>query len=70
LVRKKRNSKPPRNPHVVGSAHPGSKLNEKQVIEIRALYGQGKTQQELANEYGVARQSISKIINRVRFKHV
>jgi hypothetical protein len=70
MISKRRNSKPPRNPHVIGSVHPGSKLNEMQVVEIRALYAQGKTQKELADVYGVARQSISKIINRVRFKHV
>lgn len=70
MMRKQRNSLPPRNPHIVGSAHPGAKLNEKQVEDIRALYLRGYTQQQLADQYGVVRQSISKIVNRKRFKHV
>lgn len=70
MVRKKRNSKPPRNPHVIGSVHPLAKLNEEQVIEIRRLYLQGIGQKELGETYGVARQTISKIVNRQRFKHV
>lgn len=70
MLRKRRNSPPPRNKHVVGSVHPGAKLTEQQVLEIRSLYDQGKTQQELADKYGVVRQSISKIVRRVRFKHV
>lgn len=70
MVKKKRNSKPPRNPHIVGSAHPGAKLTEDQVLEIRDLYRKGITQKILAEQYGVARQSISKIVNNKRFKHV
>lgn len=70
MVRKKRNSKPPRNPHVVGSIHPLAKLNESQVVEIRRLYASGKTQQSLAEIYGVVRQTISKVINNKRFAHV
>lgn len=67
---KGRSSKPPRNPHVVGSVHPGAKLNEDQVVEIRLLYSRGFTQQVLAEQFGVARQTISKIVNHKRFKHV
>ena len=70
MINKKRNSPPPRNPHVVGSVHPLAKLNEEQVVEIRSLYDRGWTQQVLANKYGVARQTISKIVNHKRFKHV
>lgn len=71
MVKKKRNSPPPRNPHVVGSAHPGAKLTEQQVLLIRNTYAKGfGTQQELADCYGVARQTISKIVNNKRFKHV
>jgi hypothetical protein len=70
MVRKKRNSKPPRNPHVVGSIHPFAKLNESQVVEIRRLYVSGNTQQFLAEIYGVARQTISKVVNNKRFAHV
>jgi len=70
MVAKGRNSPPPRNPHVVGSVHPLAKMNEQQVVEIRKLYAQGWTQQSLAVKYGVARQTISKVVNNKRFKHV
>jgi hypothetical protein len=70
MIRKGRNSLPPRNPHVVGSVHPGAKVNEDQVIEMRELYRKGWTQQALSVKYGVVRQTISKIVNNKRFKHV
>jgi DNA-binding transcriptional regulator LsrR (DeoR family) len=71
MVKKKRNSAPPRNPHVVGSKHPLSKLSEEQVLVIRKAYQElGWTQQEIATRYGVARQTISKVVNGKRFKHV
>lgn len=70
MMRKQRNSLPPRNPHIVGSAHPGAKLNEEQVQEIRNQYRHGVTQKEIAIQYGVARQTISKVVNHKRFKHV
>jgi plasmid maintenance system antidote protein VapI len=69
MVKKGRNSKPPRNPHVVGSAHPGSKLTEKQASEIRLMYSHGAKQKELANQYGVVHQTISKIVNNKRYKN-
>lgn len=70
MMRKGRNSLPPRNPHVVGSVHPCAKLNEDQVVEMKKLYAQGWTQKELASKYGVVRQTISKVVNNKRFKHV
>jgi DNA-binding CsgD family transcriptional regulator len=70
MVKKKRNSKPPRNPHVVGSVHPLSKLHDSQAVEIRCLYADGKTQQNIAEIFGVARQTISKIVNNKRYAHV
>ena len=70
MVAKGRNSMPPRNPHVVGSVHPFAKLKEDQVVEIRSLYAKGWTQQSLAVKYGVVRQTISKVVNNKRFKHV
>jgi hypothetical protein len=69
MVRKGRNSPPPRNPHVVGSMHPASKLTEKQVVEIRLMYLYGSTQKEISDKYGVARQTISKIVNHKRYKN-
>jgi len=70
MIKKKRNSPPPRNPHVVGSVHPLAKLSEDQVLVIRALYKQGVKQQALAEIFGVARQTISKVVNHKRFNHV
>ncbi len=71
MVKKKRNSKPPRNLHVIGSKHPLSKLTEEQVKVIRDTYKKlGCTQDELAKCYGVARQTISKVVNGKRFTHV
>lgn len=70
MIRKKRNSLPPRNPHVVGSVHPLAKLHESQIPEIKDLYSKGWSQPRLGKMYGVARQTISKIVNGKRFKHV
>lgn len=70
MIRKGRNSPPPRNPHVVGSVHPLAKVNEDQVIEMRELYRKGWKQKSLSEKYGIARQTVSKIINNKRFKHV
>jgi hypothetical protein len=70
MWRKGRGSLPPKNPHVVGSVHPGAKLSEDEVSEIRSLYSKGYTQQSLAEMYGVARQTISRYINYQRYKHV
>ena len=70
MISKGRNSPPPRNPHVVGSVHPGSKLTEEQVIQIREAYRRGAKQKDLAQQYEVAHQTISKVVNNRRFKHV
>lgn len=69
MIRKGRNSKPPRNPHVVGSVHPGAKLHESDIPEIRKLYSEGCTQKQIADKYGVVHQTISKILLGKRFKH-
>lgn len=69
MIRKGRNSPPPRNPHVVGSVHPGAKLTEDQVREMKMLRAQGWKQKELAMRYGVAHQTISKVLAGKRFKH-
>jgi hypothetical protein len=69
MVKKGRNSKPPRNPHVVGSAHPSSKLAEWQVVEIRLMHERGVKQKDIAAQYGVVHQTISKIVNNKRYKN-
>ena len=70
MISKGRNSPPPRNRHVVGSVHPGSKLTEDQVVHIREAYSRGVKQKDLAQQYGVVHQTISKVVNNRRFKHV
>ena len=69
MVKKGRDSKPPRNSHVVGSAHPGSKLTEEQVVEIRLMHVHGIKQKDIAAQYGMAHQTISKIVNNKRYKN-
>lgn len=54
-----------------GCAHPGSKLTEAEVYEIRArAAGGGVTQTALAAEYGVAQPVISQIILRKTWRHI
>lgn len=54
-----------------GSTHPFAKLTEKQVTEMRQLYDSGKlTQTQLALRYKVKRNTVSMIVNRVRWKHL
>lgn len=53
-----------------GSEKPLSKLNEEDVRNIRKEYEDGCLQIELAERYGVARQTISSIVNRKAWTHV
>lgn len=47
------------------------KLNADQVREIRALAAQGGiTHKEIGRRFGVARNTVSQIVNRVNWKHV
>lgn len=52
-----------------GEKNSGSKLTEKQVLEIRAI-GKSKTLTEIAEMYNVGYKCISKILNRKRWKHI
>jgi hypothetical protein len=69
MMSKGRGSKPPRNPHVVGSSHPLSKLTEEQASQIRMLYSTGALQKEIAKVFGIARQTVSKVVNHKRYKN-
>lgn len=54
-----------------GEAHGGSKLSDAKVLEIRRIWGEGKTKQrELAALYGVDQQVIWSVVNRRTWKHV
>lgn len=52
-----------------GDIHGGSKLTEKQVLEIRKI-GKSKTQKELGDIYGVSFGTISDILRRRSWKHI
>ncbi len=47
-----------------GEKSPGSKLTEKQVLEIRALCIEGVLQREIAIRFGIARRTVSMIFTR------
>lgn len=53
-----------------GSAHPYSKLNEEQVVEIREMLAQGRTGSEIARSYGVNKTVVSGIKLGKTWKHV
>lgn len=60
-----------RKASVKGSRNPCSKLTEQQVRNIRLAYASGNyTHSQIANEYGVARQTIGDIVNRRDWKWV
>lgn len=57
--------------HTRGSKNPGSKLTEKEVLEIRSKYaGEKGNQLVLASEYNVSHKTISSIINRTTWKYI
>lgn len=54
-----------------GEINPASKLTADQVLQIRKLYAEtDKTQQQIADEFGVSAKTISKIVNRQLWKHI
>ena len=60
------------NPHgtVRGEAQGSSKLTDVAVMEIRTKFINGKLQYQLAEEYGVYKASISKVITGASWQHV
>ena len=54
----------------VGTANNNSRLTEKEVLEIRKAFKEGKTQTSLAKIYGVARAQIYKIIHGIRWESI
>lgn len=58
-------------PHSIGAANPMAKLNADQVLAIRLRYATGMVlQRQLADEYGVARGIISRIVRGLQWNHV
>jgi hypothetical protein len=64
MRRKKRGCNPPRK---IGAAHNMAKLGPD---EVRAIRASGRSQLELAEQYGVSRRHINSIINRRIWKHI
>jgi len=55
----------------IGEQNPRARLSDSDIRRIRRLYEAGsRTQQALADEYGVSRAQISNIINRKRWGHL
>lgn len=53
-----------------GEDHPKSKLNVEQVINIRKMNQQGKTNKYIAETYNMDRSTISRIVNRKIWKSI
>lgn len=53
-----------------GESRPASKLTEKDVVNIRRLHADGKTQKEIAQKYNVTSALISGIVRKVGWKHI
>lgn len=55
---------------ITGSKNRFSKMNEKQVIELRKLRTEGATTPELVAKFGLTRGNVLKIIRRELWKHI
>lgn len=53
-----------------GEQRPFSKLTEDDVRQIRALHKQGIMQKDIAPQFNVNKQTICKIVNRQKWKHI
>ena len=56
--------------HARGSEHPNAKLNETTVVRIFALRSSGRTQQAIADEFGVSQSLIHRVLFGKRWAHV
>ena len=54
-----------------GRSHKNSKLNAKEVVEIRRLYSVGGiTHREIGKMFGISRRHIGQVVNNKRWRHV
>jgi hypothetical protein len=53
-----------------GERNGRSKLDERKVLAIRAIYGTGPTTVEIANLYGVSNQIVSRIVRGQAWQHL
>lgn len=54
----------------VGATHGSAKLTEEDVRKIRAACKSGRTQRDVAEEFGIHQVNVSLIIRRKRWAHV
>jgi IS30 family transposase len=54
----------------VGERHPGSKLTDAQVVEIRSLSRMGRSITDIARVIGVPYSQVHKVVNRQTWTHV
>jgi hypothetical protein len=67
---KNRHSNPPRNLHDCGEYRYNSKLNDDLVRNIRIEYSHGASMYSIAKRLQMSNTTISKVINRLSWKHV
>lgn len=48
----------------------GAKLTDEQVVEIRALYASGLTQQDVGDRFGIKRETVGAIIRGKNWQHI
>lgn len=71
MVRKGRNSKPPRNLHIVGSVHVNSRFTDDEVAFVRTCHTlYGVSIYRLAKEFGVAQSTMNRVVSGARYKNV
>ena len=56
--------------HVKGELHARAKVTAAQVIEIRQRHNEGTKQNALAREFGVCTTLISRVVRRLKWRHV
>jgi hypothetical protein len=53
-----------------GQAHPGAKLNESAVMEIRRQWARNVSQSEMARQFGVSQNTVWAIVHRRSWAHL
>ena len=61
---------PKKPPVMLGASNPRALITDDQVREIRRLYADGLTQQELAERFGPSQTAISAIVRRKSWTHI
>lgn len=59
-----------RNLSVKGENHGRAKITNRDVVQMRQLYKNGKTPAELAKKYGISQSNVSRIVRGRAWKHI